>query len=95
MLKGVLMCAHRSQTVAYVQNRLTPLDIQNKLLPASDSANITDYAGIAYRKDIGDFMAVQEHYPHNTAKWGGARARPGPSLNHAPAAPRQGERSCV
>ena len=60
--------------MAYVANRLAPLDTHNKLLPASDSANITDYAGIAYRKDTGEFMAVQEHYPHNTARWGGTRS---------------------
>ena len=66
------MC--RSQTVAYVGNKLTPLDSANRLLPASDSANITDYAGIAYRRDLGDFMAVQEHYPRNTSRWGGAPA---------------------
>jgi hypothetical protein len=49
-----------SQYIAVIPNRLTVLDSSNKLVALSSTANRTNYDGIAYRSDIGGFLAVQE-----------------------------------
>lgn len=66
------MRTRRSQTVAYIPDRLLPLDEKNKLISLSSALEGPNFAGIAYRPDTGNFMAVQEHVPHNSTRWGSA-----------------------
>ena len=49
-----------SQTLAYIPNRLTPLDDSNKLVAISSHINKTSFGGIAARRDAGGLLAVQE-----------------------------------
>lgn len=72
----------RSQSIAYVPNRLAPLDSSNKLVALAGDANRTNYAGIAFCADTGTFMAVQEHRPRNTTRWGSASLATPPSSHH-------------
>lgn len=50
----------RSQTIACIPNRLTPLDNSNKLVSLATYTNVTVYEGIAYQSSTGGFLAVQE-----------------------------------
>lgn len=59
MCDSVIVCC-RSQTIACIPNRLTPMDNSNKLVALSTYTNRTDYEGIAYQSDTGGFLAIQE-----------------------------------
>ncbi|BDA43497.1 hypothetical protein COCOBI_04-5090 [Coccomyxa sp. Obi] len=49
-----------SLTIAYIPNRLSPMDDSNKLVAVSSNINKTTFGGIAAKRDDGGFLAVQE-----------------------------------
>ena len=62
-----MCCGCSTQGIAYVPNRMAPLDSSNKLIGIANNTERTTWGGIAHRGDNGAFLAVQERRSSNSS----------------------------
>ena len=73
-----------TQGIAYVPNRMAPLDSSNKLIGIANNTERTTWGGIAYRNDAGAFLAVQERRGASNSSSAPPPSEPQGSLKESP-----------